>query len=306
ASAPGFVTGKENDFLGKLQYVTVVGGKSLDPINLELVREAVITGIVTDAEGKPLTGIPITLTTDAIPDGSGPPKYAENIRTDNQGRYAIAGIPAGKYRIAAGHWPLIYGTSRGQAGYRRIFYPNAVDKADAKVVEVNPGSEVAGIDFNVGQPVRTFTVRAKVVDNRTAKPVGGLNYTLIAYLNGKVIGGQSFGENRSNDLGEIILQNVPSGEYAIITPGAKGFFRKDEPQTPNYSGESRHFDVTDQDVAVIEVPVTKAASVAGFVVVEAPADVQMRVPEMTLYGLVQTTPDGPSPMVRATIRPDGS
>src|SRR5262249_28811327 len=79
-------------------------------------------------------------------------------------------------------------------------------------------------------------------------------------------------------------------------------------QTPNYSGESRHFDVTDQDVALIEVPVTKAASVAGFVVVEAPAgaDVQMRVPEMTLYGLVQTTPDGPSPMVRATIRPDGS
>ncbi len=307
-SAPGFVTGKENNFIEKLRFVTVAGGKSLDPFNFELVREGVITGVVTDAAGKPVTGIPITLIAEATLAGSGPPKYAENIRTDDQGRYRIAGMPAGKYRIAAGHWPLLNGTFRGQSGYRRVFYPNAVDEAGARVFDISVGSEVTDIDFNLGQPAKTFTVRARIVDERTGKPLGGLDYDLGAYLNGKRIGGRGFGESRSNDQGEIVLTELPPGEYSISVPRSKGMFRRDEPQTPNYSGESRHFEVVDKDVAEVEVRVTKAASVAGFVAIEGPAgaDVLARVPEMTLTGFVETNPVTPSPMVRATIRPDGS
>jgi len=308
ASAPGFVSGKENDFLAKLRYVTVVGGKALNPFNFDLVRDGVITGTVTDADGKPLSGIPITLTADAIPVGSGPPRYAENLRTDEQGRYRISGMPAGKYRLAAGHWPLLNGTLSGWLAYRRVFYPKAFDEAEARIFDVGVGSEVTGIDFNLGQPAKTFTVRARIVDDRTGKPVGDVGYNLAAYLNGKRIGGRSAGENKSNDRGEIVFQNIPPGEYSISIPGAKGYFRKDDPQTPNYFGESRHFEVTDGDVADIEVRVTKAASVAGFVVVEGPAgaDVLARVPEMFLSAFVETNPVTPTPIVHATIKPDGS
>jgi hypothetical protein len=307
-SAPGFVTGKENDMLAKLRYVTVVGGKTLNPFNFELVREGVITGVVTDAAGKPATGIPITLIAEAIPDGAGRPKYAENIRTDDQGRYRVASMPAGKYRIAAGYWPLVNATFRGRPGYRRVFYPNAVDESEAKVIDIGAGSEVTDIDFNLGQPTKTFTVRARIVDERTGRPVEGLDYYLGAYLNGKRIGSHGARDNKSNDRGEIVLTDLPPGEYSILVPGSKGFLRKDEPLTPNYSGESRHFEVIDKDVAEVEVRVTKAASVAGFVVVEGPAgaDVLARVPEMILTGFVETTPVTPAPMVRATIKPDGS
>ena len=308
ASAPGFVSGKENDFLAKLRFVTVVGGKALNPFNFDLVREGVITGTVTDADGKPLSGIPITLTTDAIPVGSGPPKYAENLRTDEHGHYRISGMPAGKYRVAAGHWPLLNGTFGGRPGYRRIFYPKASDEVDARIFDIAVGSEITDIDFNLGQPAKTFTVRARIVDDRTGKPVGEVGYDLAAYSNGKRIGGRGAGENRSNDRGEIVFQNIPPGEYSISVPGAKGIFRKDEPQTPNYYGESRHFEVTERDAADIEVRVTRAASVAGFVVVEGPAgaEVLARVPEMSLMGFVETNPVTPSPIVRATIKPDGS
>ena len=306
-SAPGFVTGKENDMLAKLRFVTVVGGQSVGPFNFELVREGSIAGIVTDSDGKPLKGIPITLRTDAIPAGAGPPKYAEFLRTDDQGRYRIAGMPAGKYRVAAGHYPLLIGPIGGRPGYRRIFHPNSVEEVGGRVIDINPGSEVTGIDFNLGEPTKTFTVRARIIDDRTGKPVEGLGYTLGAYLNGKRIGGRGFGENRSNDRGEIVLSDIPPGEYSIAVPGSKGTFRRDEPQTPNHNGESAHFEVTDKDLN-IEVRVTKAASVAGFVVVEGPAgqDVRARVPEMFLMGIVETTPFTPTPMVRATIRPDGS
>lgn len=307
ASAPGFVSGKENDFVRKLRYVTVVGGTALNPFNFDLVREGVITGTVTDADGKPLSGIPITLTTDVIPVGSGPPRYPENLRTDAQGRYRISGMPAGKYRIAAGHWPVISGTYRGRLAYRRVFYPSAVDETDGKVIDVGVGAEITGINFNLGQPAKTFTVRARIVDERTGKPVEGLDLSLGAYLNGKRIGGGGAGDNKSNDRGEIVLPDIPPGEYSISVPGSKGFFRKDAPQTPNYNGESAHFEVTDKDLN-IEVRVTKAASVAGFVVIEGPAgaDLLARVPEMSLMGFVETNPVTPSPIVRATIKPDGS
>src|SRR5262249_25193340 len=53
-SAAGFVTGKENDMLAKLRFVTVVGGKSVGPFDFDLVREGIIAGVVTDAAGKPL------------------------------------------------------------------------------------------------------------------------------------------------------------------------------------------------------------------------------------------------------------
>jgi hypothetical protein len=135
-----------------------------------------------------------------------------------------------------------------------------------------------------------------------------VGYSLAAYLNGKRIGGAGAGDRKSTDRGEIIFQDIPPGEYLISIPGGKGYFRKDEPQTPNYFGESRHFEVTDSDVADIEVRVSKAASVAGFVVVEGPAGqkVLARVPDMSLSGVVETTPMTPAPMVRATIRLDGS
>ncbi|MGZ8844094.1 MAG: carboxypeptidase regulatory-like domain-containing protein [Pyrinomonadaceae bacterium] len=305
ATAPGYVSGKENNSLAMLRYVTVVGGKNVGPFNFDLLCEGVITGIVTDADGKPLPGIPITLINDVIPDST--PTYAENLRTDDQGHYRIAGMPAGKYRVAAGHWPVMRGTSRGEPGYRRVFFPNAADEAEARVIELSVGSELTGIDFNLGQPVKTFSVRAKTVDDRTGKPVEGLEFVLTAYLKGKVIGVISLRDNRASDRGEIVLQNIPPGEYVISSPGAKGVFRKGDPQ-PTYSAESRHFEVVDKDLGDVEIRVTRGASVAGFVVVEGPAsaDILAKLPEMSLWAIVETNPIIPTPISRATIRPDGS
>src|SRR5262249_19887585 len=46
--ASGYVTGKENNWIEKLRFVTVAGGKPLNPFNFEMVREGVITGTVSD------------------------------------------------------------------------------------------------------------------------------------------------------------------------------------------------------------------------------------------------------------------
>ena len=110
----------------------------------------------------------------------------------------------------------------------------------------------------------------------------------------------------SNAGGEIVLADVPPGEYSISILGANNFFGRSD--TPNYSGESRRFTVVDKDVADIEIRVTKGASAAGFVVVEGPVgvDVLARLHEVSLIGVVETNPSTPSPVLNAKIRPDGS
>jgi carboxypeptidase family protein len=308
ATGAGFVTGKENRIFENVRQVTVVGEKALDPINFEMVAEGVITGLVTDAEGKPVPGIPISVVTEIIPDGAGPPKYAKGLHTDDQGRYRIAGLPAGKYRVAAGYKPILWGTYFGKEGYRRVFYPSAVNEAEAKVIDINAGSEVTGVDINVGRPIKAFTVRARIIDERTGQPIEGLIYSVGAFENGKLIGGAGAGDKRSNERGEIILSNVPQGEYSITVPGNKALLSQAAAPVPNYAGESAHFEVIDKDIADVEVRVTKGTTVAGFVVIEGPAgvDVLARIPQMHLTAWVETTPATPSPLVNGSIKPDGS
>jgi hypothetical protein len=303
-TARGFVTGKENDMLAKLRWVTVVGGKSVGPFNFDLVREGVISGTVTDAAGKPLANIPITLKAETIPDGSGPAKYAENIRTDAEGHYRITNMPAGKYRVAAGYYPAMYGTIR-KAPYERLFYPKVAKETDARILDVGVGTEVTGVDFNLGQPVKTFTLRARIVDQRNGKTVAGVNPIVTAYQDGREVGHWS-PANKSNDQGGIVITDIPPGEYSIKVPGSN-ISTRDESQTPNYNGESDRFQVADQDVDV-EVRVNKAGSVAGHIVIEGPARPEdiAQTPVMFLSGFVETNPFTPSAIVRATIQPDGA
>lgn len=111
-------------------------------------------------------------------------------------------------------------------------------------------------------------------------------------------------KGHSNERGEITISNVPPGEYSIRVPAVSGIWPAGEiPPPPNIFGESKHFEVTDKDVAEIEIRVVRAATVSGFVVVEGAAgvDILARVPKMHLIAMVMF-----SPIMHATIKPDGS
>src|ERR1051326_3804179 len=169
ASLPGYVTGKENQIFANLRPVNAVADGKVDRVDLDLIREGVISGVVTDADGKPVGRIPITITTEVTPAGAGPPKYAKDLRTDEQGNYRITGLPPGKYRVAAGHYPVTNATLFGRVGYRRMFYGDTSDESQAKTIDIAPGADIK-IDLNVGSPVKTFTVSATIVDSQSGQP----------------------------------------------------------------------------------------------------------------------------------------
>jgi Carboxypeptidase regulatory-like domain len=305
ATATGFVTGKENNTLSNLRHVVVTGTNAVDPVNFELVSEGVIKGAVTDADGKPVARVPITIIPEPAPIGD--PLYARNLRTDDQGTYRVAGIPAGRYRIAAGYQSATTATIFGQVGYRRIFYPDASDEANARLIEIAAGSEVTDVNINLGRPVKTFSVNARVIDSQNGKPVEGIDYRLDVFSNGKRIGGAST-KDRSNGHGEITINNVPPGEYSIAVPGNSSIFPDRVVPAPNIFGESKHFEVTNGDVGEIEVRVVRGATVSGFVVIEGAAGMNIlaKMPEMHIIALVEPRPGGSNPLVRTNIKPDGS
>jgi protocatechuate 3,4-dioxygenase beta subunit len=309
ATADGFVTGRENEIVAGLRSVTIVSSGRLEPINFLMVPAGLIEGSVTDAEGKPVTRTPITLFPESLTPADAPvPPYARDIYTSEQGRFRINNVPPGRYRIAAGYGTAAAATYRGRVGYRRTFYPEAADEAHAGVIEIAIGAEVKDANINVGSPLKTFSVSARIVDGKTGQPVEDADYRLDTFSDGKRNGGVP-APGRSNNRGEITINNLPPGEYVIRVPDFRNGSAKIEPAPqPSIFGTSAHFKVVDRNVEGIEIRISRTASVSGFVVVEGPAgsDVLNKVPQMHVMAFVLPKPGELGSSGLAAIKPDGS
>src|SRR5205085_3339823 len=161
-----------------------------------------------------------------------------------------------------------------------------------KLIEVTSGGEVK-IDINVGLPVKTFTVRAKVVDDQSGKPVPDMGYRINVFENGKRVNGAGL-NRRSNIDGEIVIENFPPGEYSISIPDNSPLFPAsgEIPLTPNISGESKHFTVIDKEVNGIEIRAIKAATLSVVLVIEGSkaAEISAKLPQIRVVGMMIMSP----------------
>jgi hypothetical protein len=309
ASAPGFVTTKENLFPPNLRALAMPDSQTVKGIDFELVRGGVITGRVCNADGKPLIEQPITL----IPQEATPdfmmPAYGRDIRTDDRGVYRVYGVPPGHYRIAVGQPTAAAASFMGRPAYRRTFYADATDELKAAVIDVTSGGEVSNVDINVAMPAPVFSVRGLIVDGETAQPMPNMSYGMEVYSGQKRVGG-IVPPGVSNDKGEFRIDNLPAGTYLISTPSRGSTFQSvSAMQTaPNVYGDSARFDITDQDVSGIVIRTTKGASVSGVIVVEGTTDraILAKVPEMRVMVFGNPKPGGLGSTRTATIDEDGT
>jgi len=95
--APAMVISDENNPLGQTVLITV--GDSVDGVDFNLVRGAVITGKVTDADGRPVVETWVTLTNVQPPNQPGSSYNIPEGQTDDRGIYRIFGVHAGHYKV---------------------------------------------------------------------------------------------------------------------------------------------------------------------------------------------------------------
>jgi protocatechuate 3,4-dioxygenase beta subunit len=234
-------------------------------IDFALERGGVITGKVTDPEGRPVIEERVMLA-DVQNKTDGPGAVygiSDRYMTDDRGVYRIYGVPPGRYRVSAGTSESDpYGSIRpGRVVYRQTYYPDVVDAAAAKVVEVTAGSEAVGINISLGRSLPSFSASGRVIDGETSQPVSGVRFMLQR----QTADGPSTMPimSASNSQGEFRVENIAPGKYSLFNVSQAG----SEVRT-----ETVPFEVTDQDVTGLLVKTVKSATVTGVVVIEGTAD----------------------------------
>ena len=300
-STPAFVLPTETPFGQPGKSVTLAEGEQVDGMDFSLTRGAVITGRVTDSEGRPVIDQRVNIM--LIDERGRRLNAAFNpfmFSTDDRGIYRLYGLPAGRYKVSVGDAPDSGMVRIGFGGgvYTRTFHPGVTDEARATIIEVKAGGEVADIDIQLGGASKTYVATGRTVDADTGKPLANLQYG-----HGAVTGQQptisSYGwtNNRSNSNGEFRIEGLSPGRFAAFVIATE--------QVDFYS-EPAVFEVIDSDVSGLEIKVRRGASVSGVAVVEGVNDADAKTPKLELRASVRSEGLSAPIMAPVPLNPDGN
>ena len=302
--APAFVFSEQaNAYGSRGKTVFIAEGESVDGLDFALVRGGVITGKITDTEGRPVIEERISLFRADPPGnerGPGNPVAPGNFQTDDRGVYRLFGVPAGRYKVAAGQTGANAGFSYGgRRPYKQTFHPDTTDPSKAMVIEVTEGGEVSNVDITIGLTMPGFTASGRIVDGETGEPVPNVRYGVGKLITERNTGGFVSPPSTSNEHGEFRFDSLVPGKYvASIFP---------QPDV-ELSGTPVQFEVIDQDISGLIIKTSKGASITGTLVLDGVEDkvVLARLARVRLYIYVQSdTIDLPTSR-QATLNADGS
>ncbi|HMV84614.1 MAG TPA: carboxypeptidase-like regulatory domain-containing protein [Blastocatellia bacterium] len=257
--------------------VSVSDGQAVTQINFALAPGGVITGRVTDHQGRPVIAERLNLMT---LNAAGQPQpfnggNRQGAETDDRGVFRIYGLPEGKYLVSAGTENNRPGANR-RIRYPRTFYPDAVEAAQAQLVEVASGGVAEGINIRMGAPMKTYAVTGRAVDADTGEPILGVPINVGAQRGpqGRGGGGPPNPNNSSstNDKGEFRVTGLLSGRYSISVQQAELQSPDSANLSSNYYNDPANFEITDSDTSGVEVKVHRGATISGTVVVEGAAN----------------------------------
>jgi hypothetical protein len=258
-------------------------GGSRDSVDFTLVRGGVITGRLTDADGRPLIARVITL--QAVdeqgrkPDAGGFQNIADlfmnsgMFQTDDRGVYRIYGLRAGRYLVSSGGDSNMAMTLLTGAGgqYPRTWYPDATDENQAKIIEVDAGGEVSGVDIKLGAAKRTYEAAGRVVDDETGNPIAGSTVVCLKIKGADEDAAIAFdfggfgGNVKTDDQGNFRLIGLAPGQYQLSTADYESFLTGGG--SGHYSDGAK-FEIQGADVAGVEIRAKRGATISGVAVVE--------------------------------------
>lgn len=302
--AKAFVVGTSGAYKQPGQSITVAEGETITKIDFALVRGGVITGRITDTDGRPVIGERVNVVAKDAPDTGGPVNMFDGPRnrTDDRGIYRIYGLSPGNYKVSIGQAAAAANVAimgMGGSQYTKTFYPGVAEEAKATILEINEGTEVSNIDIVAGKSGRGFSVSGRVVDADSGQPVPNV-YVVHASLNEgtQQLGGMNFSGSQTDANGKFRLENVQPGHYAAYMLAIGEGTTSYSDQTP--------FDVSDGDVSGVEIKVRRGATISGVAVVENnfdPAVVSL-LQSVSLFAFSNTKGGAPS-FSRSQINSDG-
>ncbi len=274
-SVPGFYNPKKMNEWQEGLFLNLSDGEQVSGQDFALKRGAVVTGRLSDANGRSLIEQQVVLKK------IGAKTNAQTIRcsesSDDRGVYRCYGLEPGKYIVGAGtdpkdsNYPVL-----GAQSYVRAWYPGVAQEEQATTLELTVEKETANIDLKLERKKKGFKVMGRVFDADTGKPVPNIMLGLGTANEEGIVTGMAFGGGSgSNAEGEFKIEGITKGKYRAI------------PQTwgaADYYGDSLDFEVDAGDVTGLEVKMHKGAMIQGKVVLEegAPPDAQKNLVTINL------------------------
>jgi uncharacterized protein (DUF2141 family) len=274
--------------------VTASPSEDPDPVHIELVPGAIVSGRILDEDGDPLAGCSVQ---------THPAEHRELIiarSAAESSEYRLFGLPAGKYVLAVQCGAPVFQPRPFSAGpdpqpslaYPLQFYPSAPDAASAETIELAPGIEKTGVDFRM-RPAHVTQVRAVIAplsaDWRGRDLFGGLIQPTDLWGNG-------FRRMTPDSAGSaFLIPQVFPGSYDLLVITL-------DPE--NRMGGIQRVEVKDQPVNTV-IELKRAIDIHGTVELESSAN-SSKIQLSKIY--IQLMSDYPQfmPPLGDKVKPDGS
>ncbi len=255
--------------------VKVSDGQSSAAVELTVVRGGVITGKITDSEGRPVIAERLNL---SRVEATGRPRGATGgnragAESDDRGIYRIYGLSEGRYVLSAGSEEPGFGPMR-RVRYPRTWHPNVSQEAQATIIEISPGKIAENVDIKLGEPAETFTVEGRTIDAATGRPVPGITVSVMQVRGqpggpGGPGGGPAGNPGISDTQGVFRISGLPSGNYVASINNFVGGPRS---MTSDYYSEPARFQISDGDASGLEVRLNLGVSITGIARIEGVTD----------------------------------
>ena len=260
-------------------------------LDIQMKIGGVITGKITDAEGRPLISQTVSLFMKS--ENAKPVRFLNGMTnfwmnsTDDRGVYRIYGLPSAKYLVAVGDDGRSFQSSTlSKKHYALTYYPGEQTEEKAREVEVTEGSESLNIDFTVGKAKKLYEAKGKVIDATTGQPLVGVGFNygpLIKTGTQNRVGTWTSPDERTGPNGEFTIRRLPSTTYAL--------WMQQESDSPYYS-EQTIFEVSESNVSGIIVNAQPGATISGIVVFdgEMNSSVQSQLRNLSVVAVAESNP----------------
>lgn len=178
ASKPGWIRGSSGAVKPGRSGVAIAlaAAQRVNDVVVRMAKGGVVTGTVTDENGRPLPGVAVRLMQYRMQEGVrllSPMAPADSDLTDDRGEYRMFGLSPGEYAVAAippdTGSPPTRSPSGGTVAYVPVYYPGTTGAADARTISVSSGGEIGGVNVRM-QFVRTARIEGSIAGGDAIAP----------------------------------------------------------------------------------------------------------------------------------------
>jgi protocatechuate 3,4-dioxygenase beta subunit len=258
---------------GVHKIVQLTAVDSAATVTMELIPGAAVTGHVVDEDGDPLTNCNIQ--PHAAKDFNQGIAMMHNSVARDDGSYRIYGIPPGKYTITAQCTDAVFQPrplSEGpdpppSAAYPMQFYPAASDIQSAQIVDLLPGTEKSGVDFQIRPVPVTHIHGTLVAGSADWRGRDNLQIQLAPFdpraLRSMFAGGAQIDPKD----GTFEFRQVFPGSYRVVVYSQDFSARPGPPDASNRVGAIARVDVANKPIE-LSLQLHRAVDISGTVEIE--------------------------------------